>query len=82
MDAIVVVAMIVSAISTAVIAFFSIASWRLTNRIAAEGTTHQDQFQDLLQAIVVSNMTQHSGGAVSISIENFKKYYNGTTRVF
>ena len=63
-------------------AFTSYATIRLTKRISNEEQRHQQQFSDLLQALVVSNMTTMAGGFVSTGIAEFKKYYRGTTPVF
>jgi len=73
---------VITAAATLAMAFTSYATIRLTKRISNEEQRHQQQFSDLLQALVVSNMTTMAGGFVSTGIAEFKKYYRGTTPVF
>lgn len=72
----------VTAIATAVIAVYSIFSYQLAREIRKFEQKNREQFSDLLQAIVVSNMTKGSGGSVSTSINNFQQHYKGNTPVF
>lgn len=82
MDRIIMISAIVSAVATGVIAFYSIASFRLTRQLSKSSDRYQSQFMDLLQAMVVSQMTHRAGGFVSTAITQFKRYYKGKTEIF
>ena len=80
-------AMIVSAIASAVIAFYAIKAHALTKVLRQKDTEHQQEIKDIFQAIVISNLllsdTQGPDSKwVQIRIDKFKKMYSGTTRIF
>jgi hypothetical protein len=81
-DCLIIWSTIVSAIATVGIFIFTILNYLIYRQTVMDQEKNEQRFADLLQAIVVSNMTQGSGGAVSISIDNFKRYYSGQTKVF
>lgn len=82
METVSIIATTVSSVATVVIAVYAVVTHRLTKAIHDAAGRSQEQFSDLLQAIVVSNMTAGSGGAVSIAIKNFNNHYKGKTEIF
>lgn len=81
-DCLVTISIVVSAIATVAMAVTSYATLRLTRKISDEGQKYQQQFTDLLQAVVISSMTQMAGGFVSTGIAQFKQHYKGKTIIF
>jgi hypothetical protein len=72
----------VSALAALGILYLTWLNYRFYRLAINSQDRNEKLFADLLQAIVISNMTQLSGGGVSVSIENFKKYYKGETKIF
>jgi hypothetical protein len=74
MEKVVIISAIVSSISTLGIFFLTIVNYILSKKT-------EQRFSDLLEAIVVSNLTYGAGGAVTSSINEFHKYYTGKTEI-
>jgi hypothetical protein len=72
---------ILSAISTVVIAVFSAVSFFLARSIKAKNDEYQNQIKDLFQTIVVSNVISVSDGIgadeIKEKLKTFKELYKG-----
>ncbi len=78
---------ILSAVSTGVIAVFSIVSFFLARSIKAKSDEYQKQVSDLFQAIAITNILSGLGTATGLTtmdgmIEEFNKHYKGETTIF
>ena len=76
---------ILSAVSTCVIAVFSIVNFFLAWSIRAKNDEYQNQVSDLFQAIVISNIIgpeARRDEKVDHNIRQFKEKYKGKTPIF
>ncbi len=71
----------ISILATVVMAVFSCITLVLYWRSERERGRNEKRFQDILSAIVLSNLIGPKGGT-SISIDVFKQYYKGETKIF
>ena len=75
---------IVSAIATSVIAVYAYKSHAMATAIKKSADKHQDEVEDLYQAIVISTLLTGPGstGRMDDAIQAFKKHYKGETKIF
>jgi predicted PurR-regulated permease PerM len=81
MEIITVIAIIITAIATGVIAYYATQSHKLASKIQIRDDEFRQQIKDLYQAIVVSNVIEPSPGDTSKAIKHFKEFYKGKTPI-
>ena len=77
-----ILALWITALATAVIAYHAVASQLLNQKIKERDEEFRQQVSDMYQAIVVSNVVSPAQSDTSKAIDRFRELYKGKTKIF
>lgn len=84
MEAINIISIIVTAIATCFIAYYSFVSSKIADEIKKQNDKHDSELKDLYQAIAIATLMGGNGnsGVVKTLISTFNQHYKGKVQIF
>ena len=79
-----VISIAVSAVATIFIAYYAYSSHRLAEELRDSSKQHQQEFSDLLQALVIATILggRSHGSQLSQAKDDFRQEYTGRMKIF